>query len=88
VVDRGKPIRNTTHITGKLIRNLKFKIVELPRHCPPVISIEIGGRNGKAFRIEEGTIECFELRNTGTNLSRVFTLSKLNFDDEDVGRAV
>jgi len=39
------------------------------------------------FRTEEGTVERFELCNPGTNLSRVFTVLKLNFDDEDVGRA-
>lgn len=61
--------------------------MELPRHCPLVISIEIGGTDGKAFRIEEGTMKCFELCNPGTNLSRVFTVLKLDFHDEDVGRA-
>jgi hypothetical protein len=61
--------------------------VELPRHCPLVISIEIVWRDGKAFRIEEGTMERFELCNLGTNLSRVFTELKLNFEEEDVWRA-
>jgi activator of 2-hydroxyglutaryl-CoA dehydratase len=65
----------------------KVKNVELPRHCPLVLSIEIGGRDGKAFRIEEGTMECFELCNPGSNLNTVFTVLELNFDDEDVGRA-
>jgi hypothetical protein len=60
--------------------------VELPRQCPPVILIEICGRDGKAFRIEEGTMGCFELCNPGTSLSRVFTALKLNFDDGDFGR--
>jgi hypothetical protein len=44
VVDKVKLIRNTTHITGGLIRNLKFKSVELSRYCPLVILIEIAGR--------------------------------------------
>jgi activator of 2-hydroxyglutaryl-CoA dehydratase len=60
--------------------------MELPRHYLLVISIEVGGRDDKAFRIEEGTRECFELCNQGTKLSGVFTVLKLNFDDEDFGR--
>lgn len=86
-MDKVKLIRNTTHITGELICDLKFKIVELSRYCPLVILMEIAGRDGKAFRIEEGTTECFQLCNPGTNLSRVFTVLELNFADEDDGRA-
>jgi hypothetical protein len=61
--------------------------VDLPRHCPLVISIEIGGTGDKVFRIEEGTMECFELCNPGTNLIRVFTVLKLDYHDEDFGKA-
>jgi hypothetical protein len=61
--------------------------VELPRHCQLVMSIEIGETDGKAFRIEDRTMECCELCNPGTNLSRVFTVLKLNFYYKDVGRA-
>ena len=89
MVDRGKLIINTTHITGKLICNLQFRVMELTRHCLLVISIEICGRDGKAFRTEEDTMECCELCNyvcnPGTNLSSVVSVLKLNFDDEDVG---
>ena len=42
VVGKSVLIRNTTFTKGKLTRNLKFKVVNIPRHAPLVILICMG----------------------------------------------